>query len=145
MLYDHNGNFILSGPAGDNFFNSYLPFVLVVNQTGALADSIDRIQTVANATIYGGVSTEQGYALVGVIDSVQNNSNGAAYLYLLDTGHQVINQKIVGSTQYTNHAQTVCRTPDGGFLLGGEIQPYDSTVVGPPTHPYLIRLDPQGN
>ncbi|MBK8474610.1 MAG: hypothetical protein IPL33_21895 [Sphingobacteriales bacterium] len=146
MTQDNSNNYVFAGVVGDNFFNEYAPFILTIDKEGSVVDSIDKMQQAYNANVFSIIKTTNGFGLCGFIDTIyQNGANGTAYFYLLDTNYQVLSSKIVGSTQYTNHAQTVCRTPDGGFLLGGEIQPYDSTVVGPPTHPYLIRLDPQGN
>ena len=146
MTQDNSSNYVFAGVVGDNFFNEYAPFILTIDKGGSVVDSIDKMQQAYNANVFSIIKTTNGFGLCGFIDTIyQNGANGTAYFYLLDTNYQVLSSKIVGSTQYTNHAQTVCCTPDGGFLLGGEIQPYDSTVVGPPTHPYLIRLDPQGN
>ncbi|MBK9458632.1 MAG: hypothetical protein IPN94_04185 [Sphingobacteriales bacterium] len=49
---------------------------------------------------------------------------------------------MVDDSPFVNSGYTACRTHDGGFLIGGEIQPYDPPN-GQPTHPYLVKLDSQ--
>lgn len=89
---------------------------------------------------YDLASCEDGFGLGGF-----TNAPGSRMFYIkTDANLQLQDSAIVGTLDYTNHANAICKAVDKGWLLAGEIQPYTG-VSNPPTHPYLVRLDSLGH
>ncbi|MBK9459474.1 MAG: hypothetical protein IPN94_08570 [Sphingobacteriales bacterium] len=140
MGINSNNNYIICGDTKDST-QRWSPFFLQVNANGDFV-RVDRFpdsfyqptprQLVITPTkVFAG-----GFAN----DTAQSNT----YAIQIETNGNLINWNVVDDSPFVNSGYTACRAHDGGFLIGGEIQPYDPPN-GQPTHPYLVKLDSAGN
>lgn len=140
MGLNSNNNYIICGDTKDST-QRWSPFFLQVNANGDFV-RVDRFpdsfyqptprQLVITPTkVFAG-----GFAN----DTAQSNT----YAIQIETNGNLINWNVVDDSPFVNSGYTACRAHDGGFLIGGEIQPYDPPN-GQPTHPYLVKLDSAGN
>ena len=137
-----SGNFYaIAGGYYDEYLRTH-PFILKVNPKGEIVELNEIDDMIEELSINDIVPLEGGRLFAG--GWIETESTGGTYFYEVDANLDIIKQEYIGDSLYTNHCNTVCQTTDGGYLLGGEIQPYDTTVQSPPTHPYLIKLDSSG-
>ena len=146
---NHNGYSIVPDPSGgyriggerlEDTTQKWNMYSISIDEYGVLTDVNDYVEPFQTGMRKMITTPIGGFALAGFLGDVQANT----YLLRADEQGEFIYGKFVGREAYTNHATTLCATPDGGFLLGGEIQPYDSTVTAPPTHPYLVKVNADG-
>lgn len=136
-----NGNFVVTGET-DSINSGWASiYLLETDNNGNFQKGTEYTTDSDERVAYDLSLCEDGIVMGGF-----SGLNRARALFVKTTEEGIfVDSTSVGTSQYTNHCNTICSARDGGFLLGGEIQPYDSTVVAPPTHPYLIKLDAAGN
>ena len=146
---NHNGYSIIPDPLGgyriggerlEYTTQKWNMFTIKMDEYGTLTDIDDYVEPFQTGMRKMLALSDGGFALAGFLGDVQANM----YLLRADEQGSYVYGKFVGREAYTNHATTIIATPDGGFLMGGEIQPYDSTVTAPPTHPYLVKVNADG-
>ena len=134
------GGYRIGGERMEDTTQKWNMYSIAIDEHGVLTDINDYLEPFQTGMRKMVATSDGGFALAGFLGDVQANM----YLLRADEQGEFIYGKFVGREAYTNHATTLCATPDGGFLLGGEIQPYDSTVTAPPTHPYLVKVNADG-
>ena len=135
--------FLLSGTAGINAYDQYNLFLFSIDNKGSvLHDSWSMVDSVNTYILDLMKLADGGYAATGII-TPDTPDHYAAFFCQMDSNHQIIQAKTVGNTQYRNYTTSLCRTPDGGFILAGNIRSPDTTQVY--YVPYLIRLDAEAN
>ena len=142
IVQKSNNNFVITGSTSlDNtlWASSYL---LEVDNSGVLVAYDTYLTNQYESAAFDITSCNDGFMMVGYANVGTNNSN--SFFIKVDSSGTFIDSTFVGRAPYTNNPNTICSTRDGGFLLGGEIQPY-APPNGQPTHPYLIKLDAAGN
>ena len=143
ILEDQYHNYVITGETLNDTADISCPFILVIDENGNVVNDnqyIDQnnIQTSGRDIVFA--DNTCALAGWGVV-----NEEAESYFIMLDSQYTLINSEYIGQLPYSDNPYTICRTSDNNFFLGGEIQPYDSTVSSPPTHPYLIKLDSSGN
>ena len=137
--------YVIAGPLldFDGNVNDLEMYVCTINEKGEVlylnrySDSFLEIAA-RKVTQYG-----DGYLVGGYVNFDTINSS-SSYHVTTNIEGEVTTFELVGDNDYVNAMYTLSSTPDGGFIMGGEIQPYDSTAASPPTHPYLIKVDAAG-
>ena len=139
IIQKNNGNFVVTGETTDTSWQGHT-YLLEVDNNGNFQKGTEYV-TPEHGTVSYDLVNFQDYVVMGGFGNVP----GTRMLFV-KTMEDVafVDSLFVGTSQYANHCNTLCNTFDGGFLLGGEIQPYNPPN-GQPTHPYLIKLDAEGN
>ena len=142
MCMDNNGTYYIGGDTRHNglVFDGQ-PFFIETDNTGNLLQFSELIDTTREAVVLGLVTTDSLIFGGGYQNTVGTSST---YYVMTKKDGTLIQEGNVGDTLFVNSGYTACRAHDGGFLIGGEIQPYDPPN-GQPTHPYLVKLDSAGN
>ena len=134
-----NGGYIVWGSNYQLEANTWNAYSLHLNKQGVIIDTIQYPPlNNYNATCNSGIATEYGYALSGFTN---NGTIAQGYLLQITPNGAIIDTFLVGQSS-VNGFYTLCRTPDGGYMLGGSVR--QATGGGFTIYPYLIRLNEQG-
>ena len=134
-----DGNYFVSCDAtGSVHWNNYS---FILDKFGNVIDSTHHSLPSSNdgVAVIDGITTEYGYATAGYI--VNNSITSQAYFLKLTPDGAIIDTFWVGQLPAAL-SYTLCRTPDGGYMLGGSVRQYSGNNFT--TYPYLIRLNEQG-
>jgi PKD repeat protein len=138
-----DGNYIVLGDAtvGNNGYWWHI-FNLEVSNEGICPEEPEFYESPENygGAIFDGIPTEYGFAALGYMVGPFATDDRP---YLLKINHE---GEFLDSTwvDFCDNcsAYTLCRTPDGGYMLGGSVRQYSGNNFT--TYPYLIRLNEQG-
>ena len=140
IVMDKDSTYFVSGDTRDLIFGWQACF-LQINNKGETLQFIQTYDSTREATATQIVVTDSLIFGAGY-ENLPNTSS--TYYIMAKKDGTLIQEGNVGDTLFVNSGYTACRAHDGGFLIGGEIQPYDPPN-GQPTHPYLVKLDSAGN
>ena len=102
---------------------------------GPKQNSLDAIQAVSDG----------GFVAAGIRDAHVNFSAGAFWVIKLDESGNLLWEKTFGDTlnsNLTHWAHAIMETSDGDILAAGETE---ASIIGFDGHPYIVKLDQQGN
>jgi hypothetical protein len=142
---NNNGRYTICGDTKDSLTQHWRSYFAQVDQYGNLTSFNDYPDSIYGCVARDLVITEDGIFGAGFADNSQMLTQ--SYIVRSDTIGSLVSYGIPEVQDFVNSTTTACRTHDGGFLLGGECQPLAFSPPGQTnnTHPYLIRLDSQGN
>ncbi|QQS30603.1 MAG: T9SS type A sorting domain-containing protein [Sphingobacteriales bacterium] len=141
ILINNAGNYVIGGNTKDDslFAEDFRPFLLEMNKEGQILSVHEYIHP-SNypSSILDFDYNGSEYFLGGWIASPNPN----VYYMLLDLNFNLLKVSEIGSYEFQNNCQSVCKTSDNGYLLGGQ---YGFTAPTDYSHPYLIKTDSTGH
>ena len=140
IIEQPNKKYIIGGSVFNDSTNPmWVTYSAVADQWG---DLLYHYTNFLDTTLFNGcsmrsmLSTEYGYIMSGFINDTDSPLS-SIYLVRIDTMGLLIDQTVLAPpnlNNYTNIGYSICRTPDGGYLLGG------SSGTQSWSSPYLCKL-----
>ena len=131
-----NGGYLVFGDSRGLNITIWSPYSLHLDNDGVLLDTIQyELPDNYNTACTNGIATEYGYVLSGLISHNEQPLSAQCYVIRITPDGGLIDTVWVGK-QYSQ-SNSITRTFDGGYLLGG----YSRAPTEPSNHPYLIRLN----
>ncbi|MEZ4884084.1 MAG: T9SS type A sorting domain-containing protein [Chitinophagales bacterium] len=138
----NNGNFLIIGPTND-YSGIIEGFVFEMNEYGTMVQVLEFKEEGFNRVILRDLKiTEEGIALVGF---VENEAEVKWYSYFLhiDEDGNILHKKIGDDLPYNNAFFTMTPTPDGNYLVAGQIAERRGSLSY--MDPFLMKIDKEGN